>query len=66
MKTQTVRRSKPLDVLKTEADIAKLQAETMKLLAEGQKINRENKWMPVAYAVAFIGAAAAFAKLFLH
>jgi hypothetical protein len=59
-------RGRPLDILKTEADIAKLQAEAMKLLAETHKINRENRWMPVVYAVGFLGAAAGFAKLFLH
>ncbi|MFM0095626.1 hypothetical protein PQQ87_08435 [Paraburkholderia nemoris] len=62
-----------MDKLKTEAEIAQLQANTMKLQAEMMsllvntlKTSRENRWLPIVYAIGFLGAAAAFAKLFLH
>lgn len=49
--------SKPMDVVKTEAEIAKLMAETA-------KINAEARWYPYALAVASFGGVAAVLKLF--
>lgn len=64
---------KTLDILRTEAEIGKLMAETRKLSdeaaklqAETAKLNRESRWYPAVAAVAFIGAAAGFAKVFFH
>lgn len=66
MSRAATQQGKPLDVLKTEMEIAKLQVEAGKLFAETQKINRENRWAPLLYVVAFLTAAAAFGKLFVH
>lgn len=55
-----------MDTQQIEATISKLNAETAKLIAEGAKIQRENRWMPAVYAIAFISAVAAFSKLFVH
>jgi hypothetical protein len=59
-------RRRTLDTQQIEATISKLNAETAKLIAEGAKIQRENRWMPAVYAIAFISAVAAFSKLFVH
>ncbi|HHT8992745.1 TPA: hypothetical protein ACT5B2_003789 [Burkholderia cenocepacia] len=64
---------KTVDILKTEAEIgklvmeaSKLNAETSKLQAETAKLNREARWLPFVQSAVLFGAAAAFAKLFLH
>jgi uncharacterized membrane protein YjjP (DUF1212 family) len=61
-----LKREVPLDRIKMRADIRKLNIEAEKLHAETLKIQRENKWMPIVYTIGFFGAAAAFAKLFVH
>jgi hypothetical protein len=55
-----------LDTMKAETEIEKMRAEISKIMADTIKTNRENWWMPVVYAVAFLGTAEVFAKLFLH
>jgi len=52
--------------MKAETEIEKMRAEISKIMADTIKTNRENWWMPVVYAVAFLGTAEVFAKLFLH
>ena len=56
----------PVDTVKAEIEIEKMRAEIGKIMAETIKINRENRWLPVAYVATLFGAAVAFVKLFLH
>lgn len=55
--------TKPLDILKIEAEIGKLMAETGKLNAESEKFRREARYMPFIASAAFIGGVVAVGKL---
>jgi hypothetical protein len=52
-----------LELEQMRATTANLMAETAKFIAEGEKYRRESKWLPIAYATAFVGAVLALAKL---